>query len=52
MEKKPCFNCKAPCDVEDSYCYGCTEVVCEDCSVNFNMPIGPHDSADHLEESF
>jgi hypothetical protein len=45
-----CFNCGTPCD-DDNKCSGCGEFVCEDCDVNYAMPLGGHERGLHLEEN-
>lgn len=36
----------------DEFCHGCRHHVCEEHSVNFNMPLGSHSLETHFEEDF
>ncbi len=46
----PCYHCQEQCNGVDDYCYGCTELICPDCSKNEGM-MGDHHPEDHLDES-
>ena len=35
---------------EEGYCWGCKKHICEDCSINWDMPWGGHDVEVHQEE--
>jgi hypothetical protein len=48
-DKDPtCFNCGAVVD-EDSFCYGCSMYICDECDVNMGTH-GEHLPEDHLQE--
>ena len=46
-DKPKCFNCEEPC-TKDDFCHGCKVHVCNDCSVNYDMPFGSHEPELHL----
>lgn len=45
-----CFNCENEGSAGDMFCHGCKQYVCEECSVNYNLPFGGHEPEDHLED--
>ena len=49
-ETAPCHFCKQECDRAENYCYGCGKVICENCAVNWDMPMGSHPPGLHRVE--
>lgn len=46
-EKKPvCALCHKPNVTEESHCYGCGELICDNC--DRSPPMGKHSKEDHL----
>ena len=43
-----CDLCGENPTTNNDFCYGCSQSVCETCSINFNLPFGDHDLEDHL----
>lgn len=48
-ESGNCFNCNKEVGADD-YCYGCTNYVCDECSLNMNAGGFGHDPEDHLDD--
>jgi hypothetical protein len=38
-------------EAKESYCWGCKVFVCEECDINFNMPLGSHEPEVHRKET-
>ncbi len=45
----PCIFCDQECNGVDDYCYGCTKLICPDCSKNESLGPG-HEPEDHTYE--
>lgn len=43
-----CYFCGAQVDDEENRCYGCGEVICQDCNLNAGL-VGRHDVMEHRE---
>lgn len=50
-DKNQCKFCKKE-TTEDDFCFGCNSAICEDCDVNWDMPLGSSAECLHGVEPF